>query len=46
MNTPSKAVQANLPVQNVDKTVGANDSQTTAVEKKVEITNPAPRSGK
>lgn len=46
MNTPSKVVQANLPVQGVDKTASANDSKTTAAEKKIEVTNPAPRSGK
>lgn len=42
MNTPTKAVEANSPAQDAEKTVGNNDTKGGTQEKKPEVTNPAP----
>jgi hypothetical protein len=46
MNTPTKAVEANSPAQNAEKTPANNDTKGGTPEKKPEVTNPPPTAAK
>jgi hypothetical protein len=42
MNTPTKAVEATVPAQNVEKNAGKTDNKGGAPENKAEVINPLP----
>ena len=42
MNTPTKAVEATVPAQNVEKNAGKPDNMSGAPENTAEVTNPLP----
>jgi len=46
MNTPTKVAETTSPVQETEKSSENNKSKDGAEEKKIEVTNPAPKAVK